>query len=163
LSLQLFFLHKTLAAKLHEGHELLNVRFFGAKVSLEYRDNKELSDLARKINSYFSKNNLIDKLRNDFASHHFDQKKAFIEIFNAIDNEYLLAHYTSGQMANTIFFGSQEVELGAMLNTVGPITSIEERNKALQEFRDEVLDMAQLFGDFVTVYMNACIEKNLQI
>ena len=49
-----------------------------------------------------------------------------------------------------------------MLKLFGITADIESRNKAFLMFRDEVLDMAQLFGKFVETYMNACFQKNFK-
>ena len=99
LSMLILFLHKLLAAKLFEAHELLKVRYFGAKISVHYKDDDDLTAILRDINSYFSKENAIEKLRHNFSSHHYDDDKLLVAAFNDLSDDYDLSHYTTGQIS----------------------------------------------------------------
>lgn len=71
LSLSMFFL-KLMAAKLKEGWQILNSYFFGARLSQDFeaRALQRARDALARLKGVFSRANILDEVRTDFAFHY---------------------------------------------------------------------------------------------
>ena len=68
---QVLLITKLLAGKLYEGHKLIAKMYSGKKLHQKYQTmlNDDGRTALQQINSYFGRNNLIKKIRNEFAFH----------------------------------------------------------------------------------------------
>lgn len=75
-----FMLLKLLAGKLNEANELLQKKFHGLSVSRDYEPSlsEEARDALSKIKSYFGRENLIHKVRKNYAFHYSPDELAAV-------------------------------------------------------------------------------------
>lgn len=144
---------KLLAGRLYEGWNWL--RGVSTKnVRIHFSKNKEGDAFTcyRQITDYFTRDNIIDTLR---------QKVGFHSDVDAMRAGYLLlaredvTEYISEQRGNS-FYGSADI---ALIGTICHLTGTDDVSAGLGRVADELAHVADLFGDLaVQVAMYFCID-----
>lgn len=154
-SLQALFIAKLVAGKLYEGRELLAVRFVGSKVSTRYSKDQKLADALQAINKYFADaKNIIRLIRNKYAFHNADKENVLIGMLQGLPDEHIFTNYISPQIANTMFYGSEDFVLRSLLTEISP----ELENTAdikVPKLNEELLKVVMLYYSFIRAYLDA--------
>jgi len=153
-ALQTFFITKILAGKLYEGSDLLQIRFTGSKVSVKYAKDEKIVSALRAINKYFSdKSNLIRLIRNKYAFHNADKENVLIEMLKLLPEDHLFLNYVSPQIANTMFYGSEDFVLRSLLTETRPDLENTAEIK-IPIIHSELLKVTKLYYDFIRAYLD---------
>lgn len=153
IAMTLLFL-RLLAGKLKEGNELLQKYFYGTAISKEYvpklkAEGKETLD---KIKKYFSRKNLINDIRNNYAFHYSPDE------LNAVLPEIpddLEMYVSDVAAANTLHYFAEVIANHAVLKNINP----EDELSAYQKLVKEILTVSRWFIDFANYLMVEFISK----
>jgi hypothetical protein len=141
---------KLLAGKLYEGHSLIRSLFSAKKLYQKYKDhlNDAGRDSLQKINKYFANaNNIIKRIRNEFAFH-FDVRE-LDGIYDQLPSNGELPEYWGTEYAGyNLFYGSEIITVIAMMKVTGE----SDQTKALQKIFAETTGVSVWFGQFVQNY-----------
>jgi hypothetical protein len=163
LHMQIMFLQRLLAGKLHEGWEMLRKRFYGTQLSQKYRDDEELTGCLRRINRYFERKNLITYIRQNFAFHISDDQDALLKQFDSTGEEIILSSFLTGQLANTFHQGTEELQLLGMLSALPVSEEIQSPQQKMNVMHDDMLNITEGFRAFITIYLNVCFLRNFGV
>jgi hypothetical protein len=137
---------KMMAGRLHEGKRLLSKAFFNKGLWKKYKDDLPLGARAifEEVNSYFGKENLIEKIRNKFAFHS-DLDVIEGMYANAPKDALFIDYHSAQYKSHSLYYGAEALTLNAMLKVVGEPDS----RAALLTLTQEPGRIAALFTDFV--------------
>jgi hypothetical protein len=156
LTYQFMFI-RYFAGKLHEGHELLSKSFYGSGISKEYAQNMndEATTALKNIHKYFSKENMINKIRNSLAFHYNPQKLdgGFI---NAPDDLDIYIEQTGN--SNNLFYFGEVVAGRALLSESGNLNDKSEN--PYQKLIHEIFEVGRWFSTVVNHILRRFIEKH---
>jgi hypothetical protein len=111
---------KMMAGRLHEGKVLFNKAFSAKRLWHKYKDDLDPNAVAcfEKINRYFGRANVIEKIRNKFAFH-FDVASV-ATMYERLPPEATFVDYLASQYAeHNLFFGAEVLTLNAMIEMTG--------------------------------------------
>lgn len=158
-NMQTLSLIRIQAGKLHEGWQLLEKNFFGAKLSCEYE--KKLSDSEKqsleKLKNYFSKKNLISLIRNKFASHYHTSSEEINQLIGEVPDSEIFEIFMSEFYGNCVFSMSNVLVTYLILEYTG----IANTEKAIAKLLDDVTKVTRWFGHFLGRCLLVFAEKHL--
>ncbi len=154
---QTLLLIRLCCGKLFEGWQMLQRDYFGSKISIEYDDlldrsgQKSLAEIKR----YFSKNNLIKDIRDNFAFHYSsDELKAKIPIIEGTDPLYIYLGYSHG---NSFYYFADVIVGSAMMSKVPGADA----QQAMNTLFADPISAIKWFLDFIGSCMIVLVEKYL--
>jgi superfamily I DNA/RNA helicase len=147
---------KMMAGRLHEGKRLLSTAFFNKGLWKKYKD--DLPPDARtnleKINSYFGKENMIEKIRNKFAFH--SDLDVIEDMYaNAPKDAPFIDYHTTRYNGHSLYYGAEALALNAMLKVAGEPDS----RAALLRLTQEPGRIAALFTDFIQSFTGLMLTR----
>ena len=154
---QALLLVRLCSGKLFEGWQMLQRNYFGSKLSKEYDgllDESGKNSLAE-IKRYFSKNNLIKEIRDNFAFHYpSDDLKNQLQRIKDTGTLYIYLGYAHGNS----FYSFADVLVGsAMLSKVQGA----DPQQAMDTLFADPIDAIKWFLDFIGSCMIILVEKYL--
>jgi hypothetical protein len=117
---QAFIVARPLAGKLNEAWSVLQKGYFGTKLSITYNGLLEPSakDALDSLKAYFSRSNLVNEMRNNFAFHYsLDHAKTDIPDEATSDELAYYAHETKG---STLYYFAEYLMSKALMETLSP-------------------------------------------
>lgn len=155
-NLQALFFVRILAGKLSEAWELLKRDFFGAKLSQEYetRLDPDATKNLDKLKKYFSRQNLIHQIRNEFAFHYSspEQMKKQLE---GVPKEETFELFVAPEHGNCFYSMSDVILNFALLNAVDPTDPWRAMDKVL----GEIFDVTRQFLDFLAEFLVIIVDR----
>ena len=146
-NLQALFFSKLLAGKLSEAWLLLGRDFFGARLSKDYepRLTPEGKDSLDKLKRYFSDQNLIHQIRNNFAFHYTSPEDIEKQLdSDQIPSEEVFELLIAAEHGNSLYSMSDVILNYSLLNSVHP-----DPWKAMDIILREVFDVTKQFLEFL--------------
>lgn len=139
---QVMLVIKMLAGKLYEGHKLIAKMYSGKKLHQKYQTmlNNEGRAALQQINSYFGRDNIIKKIRNEFAFH-FETKYIAATFAKFADTELMPEYWGTLHAGHNLAFGAELLTVRTMQN----VTGLPE-DKALVAIFKETTEAATWFG-----------------
>ncbi|MBX9917047.1 MAG: hypothetical protein K2Y07_07415 [Nitrosomonas sp.] len=146
---------RLLAGKLCEARQVLDISFFGTKLShrIEPRLHPNAQAALSRIKRYFGRANTIYKVRNSFAFHYSADE--FSLHWEAAINESSFEVIAGGTVGNNLYLASELVANTAMLSNINPI-NLED---ALGSLFNDTQSMASQFADFLEGAIVAILEE----
>jgi hypothetical protein len=145
-NLQALLLVRIHAGKLWEAWELLKRDFFGAKLSHQYEP--ELDGDAKhslgELKKYFSRKNIIYKIRNEFAFHYSSANDIENQI-NSVPNSETFDLLLAKEHGNCLYCMSDVILNYSLLNAVDP----SDPQRAIETILDEICAITKHFLDFL--------------
>lgn len=142
---------KTLVGKLWEGWQLLNKAYYATKLSKKYDsllpDNSKQA--LQQLNRYFSKENLINTVRNNFCFH-YPTVDEVASILDSICGDEEWDVYLARTNANALYYASEAVINRAFLEKIQPGN----HQKALDRIAKETHFVVKNF----LVFINGCMQ-----
>jgi len=143
--LQALLFSRMLAGKLWEAWELLGKDFFKAKLSKEYEllltsDGK---NSLNKLKRYFSTQNLIYRIRNEFAFH-YTQQEPIENLLNAVPTEEVFEIYLAPEHGNCLYSMSDVILNFSLLSSINA-----DPQKAMDKVLGEIFGVAKDFLEFL--------------
>jgi hypothetical protein len=148
---------RVLAGKLCEAWDVLGTAFFGTKLSqrVESKLHPTAQDSLKRIKLYFSKTNVIHRVRNSFSFHYS------VEEFNSNWNEALdeptFEIVLGGTVGNNLHLAAEIVANTALLNGINS----NDKADALRIFFNDVQSVASSFTNFLEGTIMAILEEQL--
>jgi hypothetical protein len=143
-----------------EAWELIRTRYLQTAVGREYQDrlSSEGRDALENLKRYFSKSNIIYRVRNDYAFHHPENVDVESDYQHAIrdsglDDEW--NWYLTGQTINTFYFFSDMVIAQGMARAAG-FTDVADGHRKVMHDLNQVVSR---LGTFVQAYLYAALAK----
>ena len=149
------FLIRLLAGKLNESWELVRTNFFGNALSRTYApklDDKGLKAL-ESLKQYFSKNNVVHEIRNNFAFHYSPAETA--AVLSDVDEE-LHVYMQKDIVPNNLFAFSEAVLAKALLVLLKKMGM----SNSLEDLLGELLEIAARFAELIDSIMFAIINQH---
>jgi len=105
--------------KLLEGWKMLQKCFFGSKLSKEYENllHSQGKDALANLKKYFSKQNIIQKIRNNY-SFHYPLDDEVIKQYNTYADETKFMLFVSEHISNNHYGLCEEIVSRGMLNMI---------------------------------------------
>lgn len=154
---QALLLIRLCCGKLFEGWQMLQIDYFGSKLSIKYDnllDAKGKQGLEQ-IKQYFSKQNLIKDIRNNFAFHYSsDDLKSQVREIEETDT---LNVYLGKAQGNSYYYFADVIVGRAMLNKVKGA----DPQQAINSLFTDPMKAIQWFLDFIGSCMIVLVEKYL--
>lgn len=149
----LFFL-ELLAGKLWEAWAMMEKTWFRYKIDYDLTDSGK--DALDKLKRYFSKDNLVKRIRDNYAFHYGNDilEKIPTRIETTTDDE-VFDIYLSKLTVNCFFPPAMVLTL-EMLKSINP----NDAWKALEQLRDEVMDTAELWLEFLKAFISFITSKD---
>lgn len=150
---------KILTGKLNEGWELLQRGFFRSGLSKEYEP--RLIDQAREslsnLKKYFSKTNVINKVRNKFSFHYSSDgiKECFKQLSHSVDFDIYLSHNHS----NSFYYAPEALVNYAIMESIEP----GKHEEAMELFIQETINVTGWFLSFSDGFMIEIAKRHLGI
>ncbi len=149
---QVLFFIRILAGKLNEGWEMMGNHYFGTQLSKEDDEihSEEGKDSLKSLKSYFSRENNVNKIRNQFAFH-YDLKIIKNELSKLQESDKL-EMILSEHQGNCLYSFSDAMVLSAILTSIDP--NINPNNdqsviKVIEQLIDEiVINVVKWFQGF---------------
>lgn len=156
---QAFFLLKILSGKLWEGWRMLEQDFFRTRISQDYQS--ELTNIGCSgicgLKKYFSRDNCIKNIRNEFAFHYSrEHKKHMKEMLTKLGKSEMLDVIISKAHCNCLYVASEVVTNLAIVKWTDFPSGYE---KALKNLRDEVDKVTKWFLDFLGDCLLVIVKK----
>ena len=145
-NLQALFFVRILAGKLSEAWELLKRDFFGAMLSQEYetRLDSDAKKNLEKLKKYFSRQNLIHQIRNEFAFHYSSPEEIKRQL-DEVPREEVFELLLAPEHGNCLYSMSDVILNFALLNAVDPADPW----RAMDRVLSETFDVTRQFLDFL--------------
>ena len=159
LTFQFMFM-RYFAGKLFEGYQLLSKSYQGSSLSKEYTPNlsEEAKSALKNINSYFSKENIIYKIRNTLAFH-YDPKTLDNGFLDSPDDFDVFLEKDGS--ANSLFYFGEVVAGRALISEGGDLSS--GTNNPFENLVKEVFKVARWFtkvtSEIFVLFVNKYSDK----
>jgi len=143
VSLSMFFT-KILAGKLREGWKLFQTCYFSKReIASDFEKNGSSEALAAlaELKRYFRKNNLLHRLRNDFAFH-FSPAEVQRELEETTDDLDLYVDAEKDTTANTLYYFAEVLANRAATKSTG----LEFGPEAVAQLNSEVTSVAEMYS-----------------
>lgn len=152
-NLQALFFVRILAGKLSEAWELLRRDFFGAKLSQEYetRMDAEAKKSLETLKSYFSRQNLIHRIRNDFAFHYSSPEDLQSQL-DTVPTEEVFELLLAPEHGNCLYSMSDVILNFSLLKAVHPDLNPvdpDDVSRAMDKVLGETFHVTRQFLDFL--------------
>jgi hypothetical protein len=156
---QVMLIMKLLAGKLYEGHKLIAKMYSGKKLHQKYQTmlNNHGRAALQQINSYFGRNNIIKKIRNEFAFH-FEAKDIAATFSKFADTELMPEYWGVSHAGHNLAFGAELLTVRTMQH----VTGLPE-DKALLAIFKETTEAATWFGAFIQNYTGVLMSNYIGI
>lgn len=155
VSINLFFI-KLLVGKLFEGWDFLKKSFFTCKALADdfskFASPEQLASFDT-LKKYFSKENLVYKVRNGYAFHY--SHRELDNALKGIPDELDLYVEEKGN-CNTLYYFAEILANSAVLNLINPSDNAD----ALKHLEEEALNIARCFVKFGQAYMSFVIKRH---
>jgi len=134
-------LRKLLAGKLYEGNKLLRQRFYGSSVSRDYVPllSKEAREALSKIKNYFDRDNLIHKVRKNYAFHYSPDELA--AVLPSVSEDLDVYIDSAGRILNNLYYFAEVLANTAMLSGID-----HDIQAAFRKFWKDVILVAEWFA-----------------
>ncbi len=142
-------LARILAGKLFEGWNTIGKVYFSTKLSKEYHSllSQEAKDALKELGKYFGKENIVMKIRNEFAFH-YDHKQ-ITDGFNALKVEEDWEIYLTEANGNSLYYVAELAANYALLNSIDS----SDLKTAIETLVDELIQIGKLF----TTFLGGCL------
>lgn len=150
-----FFYLKILAGKLSEGWQLIQSYYNGNKsIALDFNSNgsEEAKSLLKEIKKYFSKNNAIHDIRNNFSFHYSPD-----DLINQLDEtpDKLDMYISEENDANTLYYFAEILSNRAVIEKL----DFSDEVNPIEAIYDELIRVAKKFNKFNILYMKYVVGK----
>ena len=163
---QIMCLIRILVGKLYEGWKLIDKWYYGSNVSRKYDGllEKSAKDAVDEIKKYFSKTNLISKIRNRLAFHYGPKRKEewrkrVQDLIKKMQASQKLEVYVSKSLGNCLFAVSNESVIFEILN----LTGASNNHEAWENLRENIMKVINWFIDFLNDYHLKCAKQYLDL
>jgi hypothetical protein len=145
-TIQTLFLLRAMAGKLNEGWKILKKSYFGAKLSKSYDNvlSHTAKDSLEELKKYFTKNNIIREIRNNYAFH-YDSEKVKEEIKH-IHQDEVQTVFVSEDSGNCLFAFADTIINRSLLNAVNAADPYQAMDTLVEEIAVKVCRWFQDFG-----------------
>jgi len=150
---QAFFVFTILAGKLWEGWQMVEKDFHNKGLREKYFDvlPEDGREALKSLGKYFSKQNIIWKIRNQFAFHYSSEEiKKELEANKDESFELILSEFTG----NCLFYFANTIVGSAIINGVGQDSQV-----AMDRVIGEILEVSKKFQIFLNHAMVVAMEK----
>src|SRR5262249_30323349 len=156
---QIMLIIKLLAGKLYEGRKLIAKMYSGKKLHQKYQTllNDEGRAALQQINSYFGRNNIIKKIRQEVAFH-FEAKDIPATFSKFADTELMQEYWGASHAGHNLAFGAELLTVRTMQH----VTGLPE-DKALVAIFKETTEAATWFGAFTQNYTGVLMSQYIGI
>jgi hypothetical protein len=154
---QAFIVARPLVGKLNEAWSVLQKGYFGTKLSMAYSEFLEASatEALRFLKAYFSRSNLVNAVRNNFAFHYsLDHAKTEIPDEATSDDLATYAHETNG---SSLYYFAEYLMGKALMETLSP----SDPEAALGTLLDEMSKVIENLNEFVQGLMYVVLDKHI--
>ena len=153
---QQLVLFNSITGKLHEAWQAMQKGYFRSKLSASLDSSLEAESLEglHRLKGYFSHNNLIETVRNNFAFH-YSIKHASEPFPEDTDPNELVA-YLAEPIGHSLFQFAETAVTRALLNAANP----EDHAAAMDRLLSETQDVVRWFNDFAHGVMTSILERN---
>ncbi len=144
---QALFVHKTLAGKLYEGWQMIRKYYLWTAISKDYDGllEKDAQEAIKQLNRYFSKGNLISKVRNSYSFHYGPDK---IEpTLEEMEDGDELDMYIAEHHINSLYYISESIINKAMLHEL-------KQNDLRSSFDKLFQEIVEVYGLLLTFIHN---------
>lgn len=149
---------KILAGKLNESWIFLCSTFFSYAKSKDFVIllNKNQKDSLDKIKNYFSRNNNINSIRNNFGFHFSPQK--CVSALNLLNSVNLKLYLEKSHFQNDLFYFSELLDAAALVDMLGYNIQKDNFDKIFVGLSEELISIARYFLILSDGLMSVIIE-----
>ncbi len=150
---QALFFARLTAAKCWEGWQMLQKSYFGTRLSQEYQRQLSAEGLAEleNLKRYFSRENLIDQVRNRFEFH-MPEQQALKEFLGEVPDDEVFEVYIAESQGNCRYQLADVVVTFALMKTI-PTDRKEAMLRLLKEPVDVTGHFLGLLGGWMKVFL----------